>query len=353
MSDKECVFSVHIHWFAHQHILVHDRLSKEMSSVSTMSIEDLRELFSEKSGLVISLTTIFCLVIASFIFLSKKKIQSLEEQEAEKKELRKQSRAIRSDNPFSESTPSNNSTSDLSSNKQAIDPNDVWKDRRRKGVVPAKSSTKEKAPTGDKPFHSSYYYAHNSTNSKGGYSDGLQMEDFTMNGPRLLSKGGKSVQTSNEEQTMSTPFIEELPEDDDENQSNPPKATHVSSQSQPQNPTLVISKYLWDDPGDSKGVASIRIDSLPNPKGTGTIDWKDVSIQSTEAKLINDKKGLLVTAKATDVIYKLEIKQLYGEVSSVKTIVKAKRLIVKLQKNTGYFYRKNLEEWPHPQKKTI
>ena len=70
--------------------------------------------------------------------------------------------------------------------------NDVWEERRKRGIAHAPTVVKQDSQETKKPFGSSYYYAHNSTKNKGGYSDGLKMEDFTMNGPRLLSKGGNS-----------------------------------------------------------------------------------------------------------------------------------------------------------------
>jgi hypothetical protein len=71
----------------------------------------------------------------------------------------------------------------------------AWEERRQRGIPAASSHVKQDAAA-SKPFGSSYYYAHNSTRSKGGYADGLRMEDYTMNGPRLLSRGGKPVDTT-------------------------------------------------------------------------------------------------------------------------------------------------------------
>jgi hypothetical protein len=70
---------------------------------------------------------------------------------------------------------------------------DIWEERRRNGTL---SSNSGKTNPGNKPFGSSYYYAHNNPNATGGYKDGLRMEDFTMNQPRLLSKGGVMASAS-------------------------------------------------------------------------------------------------------------------------------------------------------------
>mmetsp|Transcript_19242 Transcript_19242/g.24800 ORF Transcript_19242/g.24800 Transcript_19242/m.24800 type:complete len:318 (+) Transcript_19242:76-1029(+) len=300
----------------------------------------------EKNSLLLTLTTLLCLVAASASFLSRQKFKTLEQEDTQARKLRGQSRAKRAENPFDASSAT---TPAEGSSEKVIDPNNVWKDRRQKGVVPAPSSTRQQPASrnGDKPFHSSYYYAHNSNNSKGGYSDGLQMEDFTMNVPRLLSKGGKPVV---EEQSSSIPFIEEL--FDEEPQIVEENASSSRPKSSSRKRVLNITKYLWDDPGDSKGVASLLIDTLPSPTGSGTvIEWKDASIVEFTAKLSNDAKGLLVMVQSDDVEYRLEMKQLYGDVASVKAIAKAKRLIVKLKKTTGLLYRSNLEAWPHPQKR--
>jgi len=300
--------------------------------------------------LLLILSTLMCLVIASAVTFSKRKFKALEEEESQARELRSQTREQRA-NPLG--NPEQRPQGD-DKGPNFVDVNNVWKDRRRKGVVPSSSSSKRKgAEKEEKPFHSSYYYAHNSSNSKGGYADGLQMEDFDMNKPRLLSKGGK-------------PFIEELDDDNDEPVSdqaiketateNPSTSIKKSSRLLAQKTrVLPISKYLWDDPGEAKGVASIRIDALPSAPGSSTSDlvpWKDANVVESTAELTNGSKGLLVVVRSSDdTEYRLEIPQLYGDVTSVKAVPKAKRLLIRLQKTTGYLYKKNVEAWPLPQKK--
>ena len=238
--------------------------------------------------------------------------------------------------------------------------NDVWEERRRRGIEPTNPSSKKDHYAG-KPFGSSYYFAHNSANAKGGYKDGLRMEDFTMNGPRLLSKSGLAVTTSST--TTASPEEKEESKQEKPTRSIPDsttinrsilvtsasvKSTNVS--------TTPITKYLWDDPGDASGVATIRIDSLPakGNKGNSMVPWKDADIIHVTATL--EGEGLLVIATDHDNHeFRLVINRLYDKVTQVKTIVKQKRLLIKIHKYKGgylnFLGKSNLEAWPHPQRK--
>ena len=220
-------------------------------------------------------------------------------------------------------------------------PVDVWEERRRRGIENASFQKREVDPS--KPFTSSYYYAHNTSDSKGGYADGLRMEDYTMNKPRLLSKGGQPViEDESKKAEMAT-----------EPESSLPTRSKDKKKSTPERITQLITKYLWDDPGDSSGVACIRIDELPGKLSTESVAWKDVQVPSVDAKIVGDG-GLLVVIKTdTNLDYRLHIKQLYGEVSAVKPVCKPKRLLVKLYKKKGLLDRSNLNAWPHPQKKAV
>ncbi|CAB9496217.1 p21 protein (Cdc42 Rac)-activated kinase [Seminavis robusta] len=231
--------------------------------------------------------------------------------------------------------------------------NDVWEERRKRGI--SKNSSKKNEQADGKPFGSSYYYAHNSSNAKGGYSDGLQMEDFTMNGPRLLAKNGVAVDTLKEEEAEGA--TEETTITSNGQEDTPPPAP-VSLPSTPQNTAsfTLITKYLWDDPGDASGVATIRIDELPpKDKSTSTtISWKDANIVSVDATLQGE--GLLVVATDDNQHeYRLQIKRLYDNATEVRTVQKAKRLLVKIHKRRGghlnFLGKSNLEPWPHPQRK--
>eukprot|EP00979_Chaetoceros_neogracilis_P000163 scaffold50_cov199-Chaetoceros_neogracile.AAC.3 len=123
----------------------------------------------------------------------------------------------------------------------------------------------------EKPFKSSYYYAHNQHRKTGGYSDGLRAEDYVMNGPKLLNKGSEHEVSTILDQAATT---------------RPVKGNSIS-----------INRYLWDDDGNKTGVAKIYIDSLPG-KGSGTfISWKDQKITKNDivSKLVGvGKNGLIV-----------------------------------------------------------
>ena len=223
-------------------------------------------------------------------------------------------------------------------------PVDVWADRMAKGVAPASLNRKSGAGQ-DKPFGSSYYYAHNNSKTTGGYKDGLRMEDYTMNGPRLLSRNGSAVsmQPQDEDATM-------------ESTETPPAESTTAGEKErslpvvrepPQRPvrTIVpISKYLWDD---APTLGTIRIDQLPQVTGTAMVAWKDVDVVNHTSGLRD--KGLLVTVTTRgDIDYRLHIRALFAGVVEVKTCVTKgnKRLLVKLTKTKR-------QDWPHPQAKVI
>lgn len=255
------------------------------------------------------------------------------------------------------------------------------------------SSTKTKKAKGEKPFGSKYYYAHNNPNATGGYKDGLRMEDYTMNGPRLLSRNGKSVDSTissnstndnddvkeeeeNEKSTMEKENENTKYKDNDQN-----ATTILTTESTPtainDRITIPITKYLWDDPGDSNGIATIRIDMLPTSTSTTNpqlVDWNMEWIKDVSANLAGE--GLVVTIHAKmpvtttmrEMHYKLKIDKLYGDVAQVKTILKAKRLLIKLHKkkisvlsqamsslsssnNSPATRKSNLEAWPQPHRK--
>lgn len=223
--------------------------------------------------------------------------------------------------------------------------NDVWEERRKRGIF-ATSSAKKGSADGDKPFGSRYYYAHNCLNAKGGYTDGLRMEDYTMNGPRLLSKGGVRQDIANESQCIEDNATETVPRES-------PVATGETTPSL--KTTKTISKYLWDDPGDSSGVATIRIDTLPGNTKNENLAWKDARIQTVSANL--EGEGLVVVAKSDDkdnTEYILRIPRLFDKASEVRAVIKAKRLLVKIQKKRSalnFLGKSNLDPWPHPHRK--
>lgn len=212
-------------------------------------------------------------------------------------------------------------------------------------------TTKKGKDHTDKPFGSKYYYAHNNPNATGGYKDGLKMEDYQMNGPRLLSKNGQTT----------SDLKEDVPENDDgtdkEQTLAPPRnVSSITPIFTAQYPNAKrITKYLWDDPGDSNGIATIRIEVLPGNIGGDYIDCKDVQIGDIEARLAGE--GLLVTFDATHSgstnKYQLKIEKLFGDAADVKVVVKPKRLLVKIikKRNSVLAWNKkesNLDEWPQP-----
>jgi len=177
----------------------------------------------------------------------------------------------------------------------------------------------------EKPFKSSYYYAHNQHRKTGGYKDGLKAEDFVMNGPKLLTKGS-SMETSSHESTTSAQA-----------------ATKLGTSKGNSTP---INRYLWDDDGNENGIAKIYIDSLPGKGSASSISWAEGNITKNDvmSKLVGVwKNGLIVQIQSSDTRYHLYVPRMYGEVEDVKIIVKPKKLIVKLTKKKQ---KENLKSWP-------
>ena len=231
-------------------------------------------------------------------------------------------------------------------------PKDIWKAGENKHA----SLKKPKAAYTEKPFGSKYYYAHNDSKTTGGYKDGLTMEDYRMNGPRLLSVNGLSVDNNNNNGNGDDG------QKDDSNDYSKGETTETNADVAP--PTRInahdtdvknITKYLWDDPGNGKGIATIRVDVLPGEKFGEFVDFGDVNIQDVTATLPGE--GLMakitVVGKETP-SYQLNIKKLYGDAADVKVIVKPKRLLIKVYKKRHGFLSKNdnnLGSWPQPHRK--
>ena len=222
----------------------------------------------------------------------------------------------------------------------------IWDERRRNGT--AGDTTFRKTDKSGKPFGSSYYYAHNNAQATGGYKDGLRMEDYQMETPRLLSKNGLPVTndpstgtSSSSQGTAEATTTKTIPVQDK-------KSTSTSAASTaPTKRTLPISKYLWDDEGNAEGKATIRIDCLPSKDGKGTISWKEANVKSISADLTEKKAGLMVRVETDDANYQLLIPKWHGDVDAVQHVSKAKRLLIKVSKKRGW-NRKNVEAWPHP-----
>jgi len=184
------------------------------------------------------------------------------------------------------------------------------------------------------------------------------MEDYTMNGPRLLSKGGKAVIGRSNENTGSTDgstVSDELPVDPT-TESQAAKETRPASSSTSSPVIRHITKYLWDDPGDTtKGMATIRIDCLPSVQADPSVtaplvEWKEVPVDNVEARLSGE--GLIVHVHSSQAHYVLNIPKLYGDVASVRAVVKPKRLLIQLTKKRmavlSGIPTNNLDAWPQP-----
>jgi hypothetical protein len=163
------------------------------------------------------------------------------------------------------------------------------------------------------------------------------MEDYTMNQPRLLSKGGVPA-----EQEQSEAIVDE----------STASATTSTNKRVNAAPARRISKFLWDDPGDPNGIATIRIDALPGPTLTETISWREANIVDVAISLPDEKRCLLIELEGADgVRYRLQIPKLYGEVDEVRKVAKPNRLLIRVYKKKSWmnpFNTKNLEAWPHP-----
>ncbi|GAX18306.1 hypothetical protein FisN_23Hh199 [Fistulifera solaris] len=166
-----------------------------------------------------------------------------------------------------------------------------------------------------------------------------------MNQPRLLSRNGSRVSSSNE--------------DFQQNETAPSSIESSSTQNNPRvlpklTPTKYISRYLWDDPGKPNGVASIRIEQLPDKNGS-MVAWKDWLEQqnSTTTTANNPQIDTLLSSDSTSLrviihgqdgcLYELKLDPLFEKVKTVTTKVSTKRLIIHLHKheNKG-------KVWPHP-----
>jgi len=223
----------------------------------------------------------------------------------------------------------------------------------KKGFL-GKKSTKEEE---EKPFRSSYYYAHNSARSNGGYKDGLRAEDYVMNGPRLLSRNGVTVGDADD---ADGDGINDKDDSSNEPSAVPSMTTNdnvSSSTAQPialvpakkaNDASIPINRYLWDDDGNSDGIAKVYIDSIPGGtsvlNSSDIIKWADAGLRKSDvvAKLLGvEKNGLMVQIRRQDGIrYHLHVPKMYGEAQEVKLIVRPKKLIVKVYK------KKKSKVWP-------
>lgn len=244
------------------------------------------------------------------------------------------SRGMQSTEGSDDTTAQNKSSTSTNQQKsiQPIDPK-VSDDGKLRNVF----SVKQKPPipggagkkdSSDRPFGSSYYYAHNNSNSKGGYADGLRAEDYVMNGPRLLSKGGVNVK---DEPSSS---IEESQEQNNSNDTLVSEKKDALDRPKLSTASKKITRYLWDDDGEGD-LAKIHIDCLPKTS-TETMSWQDASISKDDVEvnlLGKDNDGLMVRITSLDEKrYHLHVPKMYGSADSVKPIVKKHKLLIKITK---------------------
>lgn len=232
---------------------------------------------------------------------------------------------------------------------------DVWAERRQRGIMPASMDRKGGVET-DKPFKSSYYYAHNNPDTTGGYKDGLRMEDYAMNGPRLLSKGGKKMTVDKASGTSSTSNSIPSAKDDplSESQISTNEQVIITRSVLKKKRTVPITQYLWDDEGGK--TATIIIDKLPG--GLRSTDppvtWSAAQVKNVHAILVDGEEGLRVEVEtALDWDYVLQVERLFASVTAVQTVVKPKRLRVKLTKKSTSIIMSSYDKWPHPHKKKV
>ncbi|KAK1749178.1 hypothetical protein QTG54_001117 [Skeletonema marinoi] len=195
---------------------------------------------------------------------------------------------------------------------------------------PVSSNGGANAAGSDRPFESSYYFAHNKHSTGGGYKDGLRAEDYVMNGPKLLSKGGVRVE---DEKSNSS-----VVDDAEERSSASSQSVSEKKQTPQMQASTPITRYLWDD-GEGN-IAKIHIDTLP-VSSTKTINWEGASVSSVEARLIGDNnEGLFIgityninddTSNLTKKCH-LHVARMYGNADEVKAMVKKRKLLVKITK---------------------
>jgi hypothetical protein len=178
-----------------------------------------------------------------------------------------------------------------------------------------------------KPFGSSYYYAHNNLRKTGGYSDGLRMEDYQMETPRLLSKRSMEANIKVDEASLVVP-----------------EKTTTNSKNSGRDVFTPIVKYLWDDPGNRKAVGTIRIDQLEE-----NTFYEGSKVEDVLVKLESNTKLSVVIFLRDGAKYKLNIPRLYGKVKEAKKVDKGTRLLIRLYKcNDSSADKDNIKQWPTP-----
>jgi len=173
-----------------------------------------------------------------------------------------------------------------------------------------------------------------------------------MNGPRLLSKGGKRVTGEAEAigtSTGTTAMQESVVTTESTTQTEFSTVNALKKKR-----ILPITQYLWDDEGGK--TATIIIEKLPG--GLRSTDaplaWSATPIKNVQATLVDGDQGLCVEVETTlDWDYVLHVDRLFASATSVKAIVKPNRLRVRLTKKSKSIIMSSYDKWPHPHKKKV
>jgi hypothetical protein len=213
-------------------------------------------------------------------------------------------------------------------------------------------------------YNSTYYYAHNKYKRGGGYSDGLEAEDYTMNGPRLLSKNGISVMagkinkgsgcveaSTNSCRNSTDDYIDRTNAGETASLEVQKIAATTRPSQEMTKVTIPITKYLWED---TDTISKIRIESLPltvrhvdgtSEQSAATIPWSQANIprSNIHIRIRNDRQGFVLQLKrqqssqeVDETHYLLQISNLYGKIDAATAVWKSSRLLVKLIKSDGY-----------------
>jgi hypothetical protein len=224
-------------------------------------------------------------------------------------------------------------------------------------------------------YNSTYYYAHNKYKRGGGYSDGLEAEDYTMNGPRLLSKNGIPVMAGkinndsgcvegsayscsnsvHDSDGKNRTFTDDCNDRTNAGESASLEVQKIAATTRPSQEmtkvTIPITKYLWED---TDTISKIRIESLPmtvrhvdgtSEQTTTTIPWSQANIprSNIHIRIRQDRQGFVLLLKrqqssqeVDETHYLLQISNLYGRIDAATTVWKSNRLLVKLIKSDGY-----------------
>lgn len=159
-----------------------------------------------------------------------------------------------------------------------------------------------------------------------------------MNGPKLLSKGGVRI---DEGEKSNINGITNITSENAQEKTTSTTVERRHKQPAKLTASTPITKYMWDD-DDSTNIAKIHIDTLPLTS-TESIKWENAGITKSQVdvRLIgNNNEGLYISIISSssssqeggEKRYHLHVPKMYGEATSVKSIVKKHKLLVKITK---------------------